>query len=231
MIKPDLPKVIEDAIENRLLDIHTMLPCKVEAVDLVTRTVEVELQLKRPLPDENDGLVLEDLPKLDNVPIAIWQAGTKFFSMPITVGDYGRVIFSEADWGQWRELGANVSPGDIGRFTLSSGLYVPDFTTTINRFQEAGAQLANDIVLGANAGVQIRCKNTTVQVVSGGATDSTDFVAMAAKVENFITLFQTMMSTWVVAPTDGGGALKTLYDSTFAAFTNNMKSINLKADG
>lgn len=232
MIKPEWSEIIEQAIEDRLLDVHTCLPCIVETVNLSDRTVDVILGLKRPIENEDGILSLEDLPKLSNVPISIWQAGTKFISMPIAPGDGGRVQFSEADWGQWRELGVETSPCDVGRHTLSSGVFIPDVTTIAKRFTEAaGAQLANDIVVGAVGGVQARFKNTTIQIVSGGATDATDFVAMAAKVEGFINDFLTMFNSWSPVAQDGGAALKTLFTSTFTGFTNNMKSINLKADG
>lgn len=227
MIKPELAEIIEKAIENRLIDVHTGLPCRVESVDLAAQTVEVVPQLKRPLENEAGEFTLEVLPKLDNVPIAVWRTSTKFISLPIAPGDYGRIQFAESDWGQWRAQGVVTSPGDIGRFTLSSGIFVPDIFPTAQALTDV---LTNDLVMGTTAQTQLRFRGATAEFTSGGAVSSTNFVAMANLVENFIALFQTMMSTWVPVPQDGGAALQALYTSTFSSFVNNMKSKNLKAD-
>jgi phage gp45-like len=58
-----------------------------------------------------------------------------------------------------------------------------------------------------------------------------DFVAMAAKVNNILSSFYTMFSSWTPAPQDGGAALKTLFTANFPSPPEDVSSTNLKADG
>ena len=64
-----------------------------------------------------------------------------------------------------------------------------------------------------------------------GVGTATDFVAMATKVDLLWSTLWTVFNSWVVAPTDGGGALKTAFLAAFPPpGPNSVASTNLKAD-
>lgn len=80
------------------------------------------------------------------------------------------------------------------------------------------------VVIGAAGAGQL---STSASGASFGA--GTDHVAIAKKVDDFIQGFHTVMTGWVVAPTDGGLALKTAYLAKFPAAPATTKSANLTA--
>jgi hypothetical protein len=57
----------------------------------------------------------------------------------------------------------------------------------------------------------------TVEINSTSVTvnSDADAVALASKVDDFITRFDGVMTAWVPAPPDGGAALQVLYKSVF----------------
>jgi hypothetical protein len=132
-ITPEQAEIISEAIESRLIDVHTFLPGKVQSYNHNKRTAEVELQIKRTLPKEDGTFVTEDLPILINVLVGQIQAGGFLISLPIKAGDTGKVFFSEASIDQWRSLNTVTSPGDVGRFTLTGAVFSPDLVADVNK--------------------------------------------------------------------------------------------------
>lgn len=124
-ITPDLSEVILAAIDSRLLDVHTMIPCKVEAFSTAAQTVDVLPQIKRLLEKADGSLEPEALPKLGNIPVAFPQAGGNFLTLPIAKGDYGMLVISEASLDQWRNTGAPAVPGDNRRHSLAGAVFYP----------------------------------------------------------------------------------------------------------
>lgn len=227
MITPELTEVIEKIIESKLLDVHTSLPCIVESVNSATKTVSVVPQIKRILEDKDGNLNSEALPKLENIPIAIQKTNAGFFiALPVTAGDYGRIIFNEMSIGQWRELGIACSSGDIGRFPLDSAVFSPDLVPTAQTLTDS---VVTEIAIGKSMGTQIRSKASTVEITTAGAVAATGFVATATKVEALWQALWTVFNTWVPVPQDGGAALKTAFLAAISP-PFDVKSTNLKAD-
>jgi len=125
MITPELSQLIADAIEDRLTDVHTALPGKIQSYDAANKSADIELQIKRPVPREGGGWLLETLPVLPNVPVRPMMNSRFFVSMAPGVGDVGLVLFTEMSIDQWRKTNRLASPGEIGRHDLSGGVFIP----------------------------------------------------------------------------------------------------------
>jgi len=235
-ITPEMAEIITKAIEDDRIDLHTGLPGRVQKVypavagaqDLA---VDVVLEVKRTIPKNEKEYTTEDLPVLKNVPVSLSGSSEFFLAFALSEGDQGFVFFSEQSIDQWRTKGTNTSPGDIGRHTLSGAVFWPGGVRSISKaFTDA---LTSGAVFGKKGGCQLRSKDSTMEVTTGGAVSALDFVAMAAKVLAQWTALDTLIrTTWVPVPNDGGAALKTAYLAAFPAppTLNDFKSSNLKAD-
>lgn len=145
-ITPEIAEVIEAAIESSLIDVHTALPGKVQAYDAATQTATIELQVKRALPRADGIYATEDLPVLENVPVQFLRSTAFAITMPLAAGDFGYVIFAEMSIDQWRSKGANTSPGDIGRHTLTGAVFLPGLAPNDKALKTAAH--ANNLVVG-----------------------------------------------------------------------------------
>jgi hypothetical protein len=231
VITPELTKVIRNAMDVTSTNLQVALPGCVQSVDPLTGCVDIELQLKNPLPsNENDGTyVNETYPVLMSVPVSQLRAGDFFVSLPITAGVKGVVVFCDLSIGDWLTLGKLTSAGDIRRHKLSGGVFYPGlypFTEPLTLVLPA-----NQMALGKDNGTQLRANGTTIDITTAGASAATDFVAMSAKVDLLWTTLWTVFNSWIVTPQDGGAALKTAFLAAFPPpGPTSTKSSNLKAD-
>ena len=116
---PTQVQIIRNAIEQRLVNVHTALPGKLLKVDGSKGDVQIELQRK--LIDDT----LIKLPVITNVPIVFPRNKTSGLSLPTKVGDTGLVLFSERSLDLWLLQGGNISPNSARKFDLSDGCFVP----------------------------------------------------------------------------------------------------------
>lgn len=70
----------------------------------------------------------------------------------------------------------------------------------------------------------------TVEAVSVNGVAGNDYVAIASKIDQIIATLDGVFRGWVVAPNDGGGALKLAYTTAFPTAPLPTASTNLKAD-
>lgn len=129
---PTLSEVIGTAIENRLLDLHTTFPGKIDKWDPVTQKADIKPLLKRPLVDEDgNDIPAEALPVIPELPVQFDRAdfkGGKFFvSFPLKRGDLVTVHVTEAALDQWlsKPAGEDVDPVQFRRFNLSDAYFKP----------------------------------------------------------------------------------------------------------
>ncbi len=177
-----LAEVIRQAIESRLLDVHTALPGVVVTYDPATQTANVLPAVRRALPLE-DGTEHEDLPIIPNVPVGWMRGGGYSFQFPLVPGDHVWLVFSEAATGAWRESGALSNPVDHARHDLSYPIALPACAP------DSGALPA---ALGALLSVP-----TGGTLFLGGQGPAADYVALAGKVEAELNA----MRTWCAAHT------------------------------
>ena len=118
---PTLSQVLNQAINNRLLDLHTALIARVESYDAAKQQVSVSPVLKRILPNLDDELVSEQLPVLSDVPVLFPRAGGFFISFPIQPGDFVQLVFNEVSIDDWM-AGASSTIVSGERFNLQGAV-------------------------------------------------------------------------------------------------------------
>ena len=84
---PTLAQLIKQAIDSRLVDVHTAIIARVESYAPEKQQVDVSPVLKRQS---------EDLPMLCDVPVLFPRAGGFFISLPIQPGDFVQILFNES---------------------------------------------------------------------------------------------------------------------------------------
>jgi len=159
-ITPTDAEMLEAILASALIDVHVALPAQIQSYDSIFQTATVQLQLKRVLPSSGAApFVTESLPVLENVPVQFPRTNSFMITLPIEKGDYGLVVFSEMSLDQWRSKGADTSPGDIGRHTLTGGVFQPGLMPvkeTILPKLAGGTDIGDDLVLGLIGGTVLR---------------------------------------------------------------------------
>lgn len=191
MTRADIPidELFIAALDGRLLDVHTQMRGKVVSYDESAKTCEVELGVRRALPDGDGGYTFEDLPNIPHVPVAWVGAGGFFFHLPLAAGDTVWLSFDEVDAQQWETSGQPSNPGWIERFGLSSVLAHP-YTRAPPTTNGAQMVCPSPFVFGDAAAAQFAALSNLVDA---------NFAALAGA-----------FSAWAVTPNDGGAALKLL---------------------
>lgn len=133
---PTLTKVIQDAIQHKLSDLHTCMPGIVSAVDHAKKTVDVRLSLKRKYKLDSKTI---ELPKLVRVPLGFLQTKNTLISVPVSSGDDVWVYFSERSIDTWKNTRDTekienriISPNDTRMHHLSDAVAVPMFKPISN---------------------------------------------------------------------------------------------------
>lgn len=232
-------ELINRLIEQRLCSVHTSIPGKVVAYDATNHAVDVQPLLKEPCFDDQQNRVKsESYPLLPDVPIRYPCGGGYTITFPLAVGDHGMIEVVEADT-EALELSGNESEVfDLRRHNLSHATFVPDFWNRTDLIPI----VANALVIGRrSSGQQLRIGESNVEACSAAVGSADDFVALAAKVDAFITQITDLLSGggeppyWVVVPTDGGGALQLAAKALWTiegggSPPDSVASSNLKAD-
>ncbi len=181
---PTWAELIRKAIDDRLVDVRVSLPARVQAIDVAAQTVDVVPQLKREIAGP-PGLadLIEELPMISGVPLACARGGGAMVSLPVKVGDFVTLLFSDASLDLWRTQGAPVAPGDLRTHTLDGAIALPiNLYPTSERLRQAHAE---NVVIGFDdGGAQIHVKPGTSGApgeIHLGAENATDFVALAQK--------------------------------------------------
>lgn len=195
-IEPTEAEVIRKAIDARLLDVHTAMPGVVEKYDSARQVADIRLVVKHAY-DTADGVALEELPVLPEVPIVWPRTALASMHMPLAAGDGVLVVFTEADDHGWRKNAqAPGAPGDLQRHGLSYGYAIPGCSPEASRIPATDVS-GTDVVLNVTGG----------SIRMGGPT--ADFVALASKTDTALNTILDLLKTWAVVANDGGLALQT----------------------
>ena len=162
-LEPETAEIIGEAIQDSFIDVHTAIPGSVQKYYADKRTADIRVEVKRVLLDENETYVTEELPQLVNVPVAFMRGGGYSITTPISEGDTGLIIFSEVSIDQWRSLGGVASPGEIGRHTLTAGIFYPGLTADKDN---PGAAPTDGLVMSREGGASIKVKSDDTVTVS-----------------------------------------------------------------
>ncbi len=210
MTAHSLAEVIRKGLDSRLDNVHTAMPCKVLAYDPTTMTVNCEPQVQRPIFDDDDVVVYEDLPALMNVPVAYLRGTSSQFAItwPLAPGDHVLVIFCEQDISGWRNTGGKSRPEYLRTHGLHSGIAIPCVGPNLDIIpaaaQPAMVITATELLLGSMA--------------------ATMHVALAEMVSQRFGELYSVVAGWTPVANDGGAALK-------AAFTAGLTSLGWSTTG
>jgi hypothetical protein len=195
---PDLATMIGQALDSKLVDVHTAMPGRVESYDKGKQVANIRPQLKRVLRRRDGSRVAEELPVLPCVPVRFPRVGAFFIHFPVKEGDFGSLIFHEYSIGRWRSIGDQVDPGDTRRHDLSGAEFVPgvfpsslalpdgDLSDDQMRFGAAGAYVieinnAGEIQMPAGASTKLTRDDrlqaeltTLLAAISGAGTTTGD---------------------------------------------------------
>ena len=185
---PTLAQLLQQAIDNRLMDVHTALIAKVESYDAETQQVNVSPVLKRQVKTLEGAWVSEQLPVLCNVPVLFPRAGRFFISFPIQPGDFVQLVFNEVSIDEWVTDKASAVSYDQ-RFTLQGAVAIPGIYAQSQALSDAHE---TNLVLGQDNGLQIHIDNQKIRL---GSHDASEAVALASKVEAELHLIREAVQT------------------------------------
>lgn len=181
---PELADVIRQAIEDRLAELHVMLPGRIDRYDATTQKADVEPLIKR-LQKTADGEISEELPVIPGVPVAFPRAGGFKITFPVEAGDRCTLVFCERSTENYQT--GNGRRGDnnaLIRQTDPDNFSVHDLTDAVcflgwyNDAEALSPTDSTDMVLGEEGGPVIHIGNDQVNLYEKGAAD---FVALAQK--------------------------------------------------
>lgn len=186
---PTTAQLIKQAIENRLLDVHTAIIGRIERYDHQKQVADIQPVLKN--KDQS-------LPLLIDVPMLFPRAGGFFISLPIQAGDFVQVIFNETSIDDFlTEISSRID--SAGRFTLQGAVAIPGTYPQTKALQ--GAHKAN-FVAGKDSGVQIHIDGEKIRLGSETADEALAIAsAVKTELEKFKSAFQTHVHTYHNTPT------------------------------
>ena len=185
---PTLAEVIRAAMDNRGLEVHTSLPCRVEKIDKAGKSVDVKPLIRRRFLNPDGTEIDESLPVIPRVPIAWPRAGKFFITFPIKPGDLVEVVITEASRDAFQAGGGEeTDPDDFRRFDLSDAWEYPGGghpdSTALKNFDP------DDLVIGVDGGVVAHFKASGQ--IHLGSKDAAEFIAQAAKTDQRISDLET----------------------------------------
>lgn len=226
---PSMEELLEAATHEALSDVFSCLPGKIELYDPAQQKANVKPLIKRRYLGEDGDEGIDELPVITDVPVLFPRGGGYFLSFPVKKGDNVTLLFVDRSIDDYvgSDGATDTAPLDFRQFDISDAVAIPAWSTFLNSIKDV---VASGAVFGKEGGPQVRVNDTAVEVTSNGAPVALDFVAMALKVEAQLEEIRILLKTWVVAPTDGGAALKAAALALWAAPSTSVGSANLKAD-
>lgn len=184
---PSFVRVIQDAIESRILDLHTALPGEIVSYSHEDQRATVQPQLKR---QYRDGSSI-DIPRIEDVPVLWPRSKDAFLHFPLAPGDQVLLIFVERSIDRWKAVGGSVTPSEKRRHAYSDAVAIPGFYPFSESFpvqDNEKAYLVND-----RASVSL-AKNGTFQFEGRGGEELMQIL------DEVITLCSEMRTNTIFGP-------------------------------
>ena len=199
---PTLTQLIKQAIENRLLDVHTALIGRIERYDHQAQLVDIQPTSKA-------------LPLIVDVPVLFPRAGDFFISLPVQVGDFVQVVLNESSIDDFLTETVNKIDSN-GRFTLQGAVAIPG----VYPFSKplAGAHKVN-LVFGKDKGVQVHIDGEKIRL---GSEIANEALALAKNVSRELEKFRTAFNSHIHINTCSSGTVTNVATATQIAPIENI---------
>lgn len=177
---PTWAKVIQQAIDAKLLDVHTAIPGIILEYDYDKNLATVKPMIKRQYILNNEEV---SLPNIVNVPVGHLRLGKAHVRLPVKPGDEGLILFTERSLDRWLETGEERVPDDIRKFSLSDAVFRLGLTSKPNQMNSDSDQDAIEIKNGSMVvevlpSGKIKIRNKTGELL---AALSLAFAALSAE--------------------------------------------------
>jgi hypothetical protein len=227
--------LLERVLDSRLSDVHTALPCKVEAWDSSAQTVDVQPQIKNVILGEETEAE-ESYPRLLNIPVIFDRGDGAFLAFPLGVGDIVQVLFNEWSIDHFREKGTEVHPVDFSRHSFAGAVALAGGPYSAS---DPITETIDAVLLGYDGGALLRINDddtmelgttaSTKQPAALGDDTKTEINALRSAVDTLTTdvnALKTVFTGWVPVPMDGGAALKTAATAWAGAPVSSPPAVN-----
>lgn len=161
-----LELMVDIAIQNALLDVHTALPGTIKSFDPATQLASVEPGVQRIFRDGAEKVI----PIIETVPVQFMRGGNFCMTFPIQPGDQCLLVFSEREIAQWQAFGDQNAqvPRRYGIHDYTDAMAIPGFYSNayrITNFSTTGTQLRT-----LDGMVSITLNNNSIVLQVGGVT-------------------------------------------------------------
>lgn len=207
---PTLWEAVMHVLNETVASWFTSLPGRIESYDPTTQSCSVQPLIKEVTRGEDGAREVKPLAIVNGVPVVFPGGGGYHLTFPLAKGDTVLLVMSTWSLDRWKAKGGTVDPEDERRQDISDAVafaQLRDFTNAIPDVPTDGMSI------GHNDGPRI--KITTSQIQAGGTAK--------LALDSDLQALKTVFTNWVVAPTDGGGALKTLLASWSPAGTSTLR--------
>lgn len=195
--EPEHTGNLQEAARAAVAKVMVGNPATVLSYDSARQTVSVRIVpcFRRRDPANGGQAACYRPPDLHNIPVGFPGGDAWGITWPLTAGDTGRIVVLDRSADEWKAGGAaTTEPQDQRRHDLTDSIFVPDIAAP-GVPREASAVSADAMVL---RGAELRL----------GSASASDFVALSSKVDTEIARIWSVLTGWLVAPGDGGLALK-----------------------
>lgn len=166
--QPTLSRLLERVILTALSRMFVARPARVEAYDAENQTVDVTPTLKEVVEGEETTRV-QEMPRVNKVPLCWPRAGNWFLSAPLAPGDYVLLVCADRSIDTWQERGGIVDPIDLRRHNITDAIAIPGVYPRPDALTESG--IGDDMILGHQGGAV--CRFASDGTIELGATSST----------------------------------------------------------
>lgn len=147
-----LTEIIERISASNLAEVRISIPAKVVTYDPITQSCSVQPLIKERVEDETGEWQLERLPVIPGVPVCFPRGGGMHLTFPISIGDTGLVVFSDASLDTWLSEGGEVDPGEPRSFGINDAVFLPGM-----RPFKGGVPVSNaHVSIGADGGEEFK---------------------------------------------------------------------------
>lgn len=122
---PSIAELIALGIAADRQSLFVGLPAKVLARNVAANTVDLEVQVRIPVPADDDSTVNETMPVIPAVPVAFFGAGPFAITMPVEPGATGSILVMTYSISQWLESGKVSDAGDVRHGHVSNAVFFP----------------------------------------------------------------------------------------------------------